>query len=84
MKLQSSWAWTKIGKDGPRQYSIPQAIDEACYSSAESLKARTKDQADKNTELLGRLLERLRDKNLLDDADVVEILGVGWEIAPDV
>lgn len=72
----------------PQPRSIGSAVEYEVYpepygSGGVAEDARTT--ADKTATLLGRLMERLHAKGVIDDQDVLAVLGSGWKIngAPD-
>lgn len=74
MRLTSSYSWVA----NPVQHSIADAVDLACtpdYSED------TAEHAGNTSKMLGRLVEKLHEKGLLDNADVLAVIGHGWKEA---
>lgn len=73
------------GKNHDR--SIAEAVDEHVepstygYGGDEAAKAR--DHTRNLTEMMGRLIQRLHDKDALNNEDVVAVIGHGWRDAAD-
>ena len=73
MKIKKNWDFVN------RELSITDAIELACYED----QGGTFDQLNacqaKTAELIGRLVERLNNRGLLTNADVLTVLGGGYE-----
>lgn len=58
-------------------YSIPEAVVEATWSSYDDAPSLRETIA-----VVGRLVDTLRDRNLIGDDEVLHVLGVGWKVVP--
>jgi hypothetical protein len=61
-----------------RVYSIADAVDKVIDSDSYGAVEQARDMVNETSRLLARLLTTLSVKGLLNDADVIEILGSGW------
>lgn len=77
MRLTYEYDW----QSEPPEYTVSEAVDRVCddrlsEGEIECLKSTVAEQG----KLLGRLLERLADNNLLSGDDLRAVLGGGWRI----
>lgn len=81
MRLTSSYSWVV----NPTQHTIADAVDRACMPSFDSdgVAERAAEHASKTSEMLGRLIERLHEKKLFDNEDVLKVIGHGWKAVPE-
>lgn len=79
MKLTHKHDFT-WGSNPKRVYEIDDAVERSLHSDADGAVERVKDEVQAAGEMMGRLLKRLHEKGLFDDADVLAVLAYGFEI----
>jgi hypothetical protein len=78
IRLQRSYTWTT-----QRPMTIAQAVGETCDPTVSSGNLEdAQDRIRNSIDMLGKLVERLHGKGLLDTDEVIQVLGGWWEVAP--
>lgn len=89
--LTRGWDWSSASGDvrtvsgAGDVWSVAGAVEEACSDYHEDhVGERAAKRAEANTELLGRLLQTLSDKGLLEPREVAAVVGGAWRVSDDI